>query len=256
MARQRSTDARIKSTERSFDILEEVRRRDGAGVTELAEHFGCSKSTVCEHLSTLVNKGYLTNEDGRYRVGLRFLQLGGHARARQKLYHFGRKDIDELSTETGESAKLVVEENGRGIYLYQALGDNAVTTDSHVGTRVYLHTTAVGKAILANLDEHRIPEVIEQHGLPAKTENSITDRDELENRLQTVRDRGVAFDDEERIEGWRCVAAPIQPNEDILGALSVAGPKRRIDEARFREELPELVENTAQTIEMNTKYIP
>ena len=256
MAQQPSTDTRIKSTERSFRILKEVCRRDGAGVTELADHFDCSKSTICEHLLTLVDSGYVTNDGGTYRIGLRFLELGGHARAKEKLYHFGKKDIDELSAETGESAKLVVEENGRGIYLYQALGENAVMTDSHLGTRVYLHATAVGKAILAHLNDEHISEIVDQHGLPAKTDQTVTDRDELETRLQSIKDRGVAFDDEERIEGMRCVAAPILQDGEILGALSVSGPKRRIDEPVFRKELPDLVKNTARTVEMNTKYIP
>jgi len=256
MAQQSSTDTGVKSTERSFRILEEVRRRDSAGVTELADHFNYSKSTIYEHLSTLVDCGYIKNDSGTYRIGLRFLELGGHARNKEKLYHFGKKDIDELSTETGESAKLVFEESGRGIYLYQALGENAVMTDSHLGTRVYLHTTTVGKAILAHLDDERVAEIVDQHGLPAKTEHTVTDRDELVTCFQSIRDRGVAFDNEERIEGMRCVAAPILQDDEILGALSVSGPKRRIDESVFREKLPDLVKNTARTIEMNTKYIP
>jgi DNA-binding IclR family transcriptional regulator len=254
MAANRTGGGRIKATERSFKIIEEIRRRDGAGVTELADHFECSKSTISEHLSTLNRRGYIREDDETYRIGLRFLQLGGHARSKEKLYHFGKKEIDEISAETGESAKIVVEEDGQGIYLYQSLGEHAVTTDSHLGTRVYLHATAVGKAIFAYLNEDRRSEIIDRHGLPEQTENTITDRGDLETRLQTIRDRGVAFDDEERIEGLRCVAAPIEKDDTILGALSISGPKRRIDEDTFRHDLPDLVKNTARIIEMNAKY--
>lgn len=250
----KAAHGQIKATRLSLEIVDEIRKRDEAGVTELADHFGHSKSTIHEHLKTLVNAGYLRNENGSYSLSLRFLLLGGHSRRKEELYHQGKDEVDELAEDTGESSKLVVEENGKGVYLYQTRGDRAVTTDSHIGTRVYLHTTAVGKAIFAHLPAERRKEVIDRHGLPAVTSNTVTDRDELESRLARVRDHGVAFDDEERIEGMRCVAAPIHHDGEIQGAISVSGPKKRIDDERFRTDLPELVKNTVRIIEINSKY--
>lgn len=246
-------DAPIKATERSLAIIEEIRRRDGAGVTELADHFGFSKSTIHDHLTTLVEKKYLRHEDDEYTIGLRFLNLGGYARQHQELFEMAKGEVDDLAAETGEAAKVAVEEHGRGIYLHQAWGDNAVRTDSHVGTRVYLHSNSVGKAILAHLPEDRIREIVDEYGLPEWTEYTITDREALFDELQTVRDRGVAIDNEERIRGLRCVGAPVIRDGEVLGAISVSGPTRRFDDD-YMEEMIDLVQSTARVIEINAKY--
>jgi len=200
--------------------------------------------------------GYLTADDGYYETGLRFLEFGGRARSKQRLYHFGRDEVDHLASKTGESAKLVVEQNGRGIYLYQARDEQATETDSHLGTRVHLHATAVGKVMLAHMSEERRAEVIDRHGLPAKTENTTTDRDRLDNELDTVRERGVAFDDEERMQGIRCVASPIRTAGVRLAAISVSGPTTEIDSTAFKKTLPDMVRNATRVVEMDVTYAP
>lgn len=248
------TDGLLQATRLSLRILDEIRRRDGAGVTELATHFDRSKSSIHSHLRTLAAEGYLVNKNGYYTVGLQPLQLGGYARIKHELYRMAKDEVDELAEETGETAKIVVEEGGEGVYLYQARAEQAVQTDSHVGTHVLLHSTAVGKAILANIDEERRAAIIDEHGLPQVTANTVTDRETLETRLEPIRDRGVSFDDGERIEGLRCVAAPIKTEESVLGAISVSGPKKRIGDETFRTTLPEIVRNTARVVEINATY--
>lgn len=246
-------DAPIKATERSIAILEEIRCRDGAGVTELADHFGFSKSTVHDHLKTLENTKYLHRDGDEYSIGLRFLDLGGYARQRQELYEISKREIDDLAEETGEAAKIAVEEHGRGIYLYQSRGENAVQTDSHVGTRVYLHSCSIGKAILAHLPEERASEVIDEYGLPEWTEYTITNEDELFDELETIRNRGIAIDDEERIRGLRCVGTPVMRDGEVLGAISVSGPTKRLDDDDINKMI-NLVRSTARVIELNAKY--
>ncbi|XVH33198.1 IclR family transcriptional regulator (plasmid) [Haloferacaceae archaeon DSL9] len=247
--------APIKATERSMAIVEEIQRRDGAGITELADHFRFSKSTVHDHLTTLVQMKYLCREGDEYRVGLRFLCLGGYARQQQELYELAKPEVDDLAEETGESAKFVVEEYGRGIYLYQSLGRDAVRTDSHVGTRVYLHACGVGKAILAHLPPERIEEVISEYGLPRWTDYTITDRDELYEELEEIRKRGFAIDDEERIRGLRCVASPVIRDDEVLGAISVSAPTKRFSSEELIKERADLVQSTARIIEINAKYM-
>ncbi|MFW6265713.1 MAG: helix-turn-helix domain-containing protein, partial [Halanaeroarchaeum sp.] len=118
-----TTDAPIKATMRSLEIVEELMRRDGAGVTELADALGYSKSTIHDHLTTLRAANYVRREDDRYRVGLYFLTLGGHARRHEELFEYGKGEVDDLVAETGEAAKIAVEENGRGVYLYKSRGE-------------------------------------------------------------------------------------------------------------------------------------
>lgn len=248
-------EAPIKATERSFAIIEEIRRRDGARLTELADHFGMSKSTIHEHLATLVEAQYLRRDGDEYSIGLKFLTLGGHARQQQEFYDVVRTEVDELVEETGEAAKFAVEEYGRGIYLYQSRGEKAVQTDSHVGTRVYLHSSALGKTMLAHLPDQRVDEIITEWGLPGRTEYTITDEDELYDELSHIRNRGYAIDNEERILGLKCVAAPVKRNDELLGAISVSGPTKRFADDEVINELADLVQNTARVIEINAKYM-
>lgn len=245
----------IKSTETTFKIVEALMELDGAGVSELAAHIGMPRSTVHNYLSTLEQEEYVVNENGRYEVGIRFLELGAHARDRKQIYEIARPEVRRLAEETGELANLLTEEHGRGIYLQRARGDQAVQVEAHVGTRVSLHSTALGKSILASLSDGRVDEIIETHGLDPVTPNTVTDREQLFEQLAAIRDRGYALDDEERLDGLRCVAAPILSNDDrVLGAVSVSGPSHRIRGDHFRETLPNRVLETVNVIELNVTY--
>lgn len=244
----------VGATETSLRIIDALRTLDGAGVTDLAEHLELPKSTVHNHLQTLRRNEYVTKQDSQYAVGLRFLQLGEYARDRRRIATIAPPEIDKLAEETREMANLLVEEHGRGVFLYRAKGADAVHMDTHAGKRVPLHTTGFGKSILAHLPEERVERILDRHGLPTVTPNTITDRERLLEELETVRERGYAYDDEERLEGLRCVAAPIVVDGDVLGAVSVSGPKSRIRGEYYREELPSLVMSTANVIEINSTY--
>jgi IclR family acetate operon transcriptional repressor len=245
----------IKSTETTFRIVEGLQALDGAGVSELADHTGLPRSTVHNYLSTLEQEEYVVNDDGQYEVGIRFLELGAYARNRRQIYEIAEPEVSWLAEETDELANLLIEEHGRGTYLQRARGEKAVQVEAHVGTRVSLHSTALGKSILAHLSESRVDEIIEMHGLEPTTPKTITDRAELFERLAEIRERGYAIDDEERLEGLRCVAAPILSTEGrVLGAVSVSGPSHRIRDDRFRETLPNRILEAVNVIELNVTY--
>lgn len=245
----------IKSIDTTFRIVNELKKQNGAGITVLADTLGRSKSTIHSHLATLEEQEYVVKDGDTYHVGLRFLTLGGHARTRMNIAETAKPEIDDLAAETGETATVMTEEYGRGVYLYQTQGQQAVNTDSNIGTRVQLHCTAVGKAVLAHLDEERVETILDRQGLSKRTENTITDRETLRAELERIRERGYAFDEEERIEGIRCVAAPITiGDDDVLGALSVSGPTRRINGDRFEEKLPTEVTDAARVVEINMEY--
>ena len=239
----------------TFEILEVLKERDGCGVAELADHLGTPKSTVHDHLRSLQSLGYVVNDDGTYRVGARFLDLGGYARQRMKIYQVAKPEIKKLAEETGEHANLMVEEHGLGIFLYKTEGEDAVQLDTYAGMQVHLHTTSLGKAMLAHMPDDRVDEIVDRHGLPPGTENTITDPDELRAELREIRQRGYATDMEERVEGMRCIAAPIVgPNDDLAGAVSISGPTIRMQGEQFEEELPEEVLGTANVIAVNLTY--
>lgn len=245
----------IQSVETALTILEFIRDNEDAGVTEIANDFGRSKSTIHHYLSTLAEYGYLEKENGRYRLGMRFLTLGGTVREQEELYHLSRDDVDRLARESGEKARLIVERDGHGITLYQSTGEHSDDTHTHVGSIEELYCTAAGKAFLADLPDERVEQYLSETPLHPYTENTITDPDELRDELDEIRSRGIAVDDEERYDGLRCIASAIVSSEgELLGALSVSGPTERMSGERFRTEIPDLLRTVTGVVEINTTY--
>lgn len=246
---------RIKSAETTLQVLETIRDLDGATVAELAAELDRPTSTVHNYLRTLERNEYLIKEDDRYRVSVRFLAFGDHVKSRLPIRRIAKPEIDELAERTGELASVMIEEHNKGVYVYHNSGDKAVTLDAHPGMTTYLHQTALGKALLSQYDAATVDAVVDDHGLPEATPNTITDRDELRSELEDVRERGYAIDRGERVLGVQCVAVPITPSDGPpRGAISVSGPKRRMKEEFFESELPRLVQETASVIEINLRF--
>ena len=245
----------IQSIRKAFRVVRTIQELDGASLTAIARELDMPQSTAHNYLNSLTDAQYLVDRDGTYRVGIRFLEHGAYARNRMEIYDVAKPEVDKLAEETGELANLLVEEHGRGSYLHRARGRDAVQVEAHVGTRVSLHSTALGKAILAHMPPERREEIIDRRGLPERTPRTTTDRGELSDELQDVRDRGYAFDNGERLEGLRCVAAPVRnQSERVLGAVSVSGPMNRLRGARIDEELPRQLLEAVNVIELNITH--
>ena len=246
----------IEAVEKSITVLEALQELNGAGVTELTNHLDMAKATVHSHLVTLRASELVVQDGSEYRVGLRFLGFGEYAKHQQKLYPVVKQEADALAEEAGEAIQFLVEEHGRGVYLYKTEADRAIQTGAHTGSRRPLHCTALGKSVLAHLPEKRVDKIVERHGLPQQTPNTITNRSDLHAELAKIREQGYAFDDEEVQPGLRCVAAPVFDFDgDVLGAISIAGPTSRMSDDRFNETIPEMVLNSANIIEINVRHI-
>lgn len=245
----------VRTTEKTLALIELLKQRDGGRVTEVADELDMGKSAVHNHLSTLEQHGYVIKDDGTYRLGLKLLELGGYTRNQLTLHEIAEPEVKGIAEKTGERANLMTEEDGEGVYLYRSKGERAIDLDTYTGMRVPLHTTALGKAILAHTPRERVEGIIDQHGLSKPTENTVTDRNTLFDRLEQVRERGFALDDEERLVGLRCVAAPIvASDETVLGSISISAPTSRMDAERFEREIPDVVRGAANVIELSVKY--
>lgn len=248
----------IKATQTTFRIIETINELDSATVSDLSNELDLPTSTIHNYLKTLEENEYLVNNNGSYRVGLRFLGLGERARSRIQIYEEAKPELKKLATRTSELVNLVVEEHGRGIFIYRAKGNNATEfhtyVSSHVGDRVYLHSSASGKAILANLEQSRVNEILDRHGLPELTEQTIQDHDVLLEELDDIRENGVAFDYEEQLPGLWSVAVPVQKNDQLLGSISVSGPASRLSSERFEEELPNLLKEVSNVIQIEMAF--
>ncbi|WP_246998140.1 IclR family transcriptional regulator [Halosolutus gelatinilyticus] len=255
MAREESErDGGIQSTKTSFEIVHALQETGPARLSEIADRLDLAESTTHRHLRTLLDLRYVSRDGERYQLGLRFARLGRAARTRDPAYEMTRRHVQTLAEETGERAQFVVEDHGLGIYLHVETGSRAVRAGFGVGRQIHLHCSSAGKAILAHSPRERVDEILDRWELPALTENTVAGREELYRELEAVRDRGVAFNREEHVDGLNGTAVPIRRDGTVLGALAVAGPSHRLTGDWYEEELPSTMLAAANELELNATY--
>lgn len=238
-----------KTTQTSFRVLDGLARLQGGGVTDIARHLDMPKSTAYKHLATLQDIGYVKKDGKEYYLGAKFAELGDATRRGHTLYRVARANAEQLARATGDVVGLFVEEKGRGVDLARVRGNYASENDIVFANSRYLHASAAGKAILAQLPEARVNEILGQNELPRVTENTITDRPELLEQLKVIRDRGAAFECGEQQRSYHSIATPIGSSDAVLGSIYVAGPPDRLSTPRMRQDLTMTLETTARDIE-------
>jgi len=254
MASDQGTGKGIESDGTLFDIVELLRELDGAGVTELADRLDVAKSTVHAHLTTLRDRGFAVKRAGEYELGLRFFEYGQYARSRLEVVRSGVFAVDELEAETGEMVWLLTHQHGKAIYVYGRAGDNAIDVNTILGTWVHMHCNSGGKAILAHLPTPEAESIIDTHGLPARTEQTITDRERLLAELGRIEDRGYALNLGEDLEGIHAVGVPLVVDGEVQGALSVAGPAHRMPRDRCGGAVLDRLRAATDEIDLTLAY--
>lgn len=232
--------SRARTTQKSFRILEELLHRDEPRITELAEHLEMSKSTIHNHLNTLHQCGYVVKDGAEYRVGLKFLEIGGFIRSRIDLYQYARPEVADLRDETGESIYLSIEEAGEGVVLIEA-GNPSTATEWYTGKRFSLSETPEGKTMLAEYSDSRLEEV-----LAAEFDG---DQAQLREELSAIQTDGFALSSASAVgEIWR-VAVPIREEDgSLVGTLSLAD-EHDADMTGPSEAIIQSVRDTASRIE-------
>ena len=226
----------VQTVDKAAQILYALAQEpSGVGVTDLARRVRVNPSTVYRILSTLCMH-HLVEQDpvtSAYRLGLGVLRLSSTILQSMELRRAARPVMERLRDETGETVNLMVLDGTTGVYVESVESHQSVRKVVHVGTVEALHCSAVGKAILAFLEESRLEEILAR-GLQRFTPNTITSADALKDHLAVVRGRGYAIDDEEGEVGTRCVGAPIFGLDGrVTAALSVSGPSFRLTRERL-----------------------
>lgn len=247
-----ATDSTVGSDERVLDIIEALKRRTTAGVTELAEEVEMPKSTVHVHLSTLKDRGYVVqNDDRRYRLGLQFLDIGMEVRETQEMYDEVVPKLDEIADETNEKVWWVVEENGKAVFLAKSLGSRAIRTNSRIGQHTELYELAGGMAIMSVLPEDRLETILDGYSFPLEDGRN---RNDLEAELAKIREQGVAYGPEYFLKGVSGVGAPLTDNSgSVYGAISISGPSDRLDD-RITTDFADLVRGVTGELRVNLSY--
>jgi DNA-binding IclR family transcriptional regulator len=225
----------VQSVERAFAILDAVATRP-AGVTALADRLGLPKSTVARLLSSLEGLGAVERADGRlWRVGPAVEAFARSTAHEPSLAQIARPELERLVREIGEDAGLGLPDGYDVHYVEQVESDHPVQLRDWIGTRAPMHTVPSGLVLLADWPAEAIDAYVD-HGLPARTPQTVIDPEQLRARLVDVAISGYAWGLEEYADGINSVAAPVRDAAGhAIAAIHVHGPAYRFP-ARGAEE--------------------
>src|SRR5215472_5641150 len=164
------------AVERALNILEAAaHRRDGLTNSEISRKLAIPKSSASYILRTLERRGYLRRdaESGRYRLGLKILSLGGDAQANLDIADVALPFMRPLSEKIHLTVHLAVLDQGEAVYVEKVEAPGFFKVNTWVGRRMFLHSTSVGKALLAWLPKHDIEAIMRQQGMKKRTPKTI-----------------------------------------------------------------------------------
>lgn len=224
---------------RGLDVLEALAAADaqGIGPSSIAERVGLDKATVTRLLRTLVETGYVAQDESsrRYRLTGKILRLAHGVRNGTDLQLVSRPYLRQLRDDVQETVHLGVMEGLAVFYVDKLLADNSIQLVSQVGQTMPLHTTSLGKAILAALPEAEREAIYLLMDFAPRTPRTIRSIGRFRQEIALTQARGYAVDDRENEEFGACVAVAIVGADGRpVGAISVSGPDFRIRD-RFEE---------------------
>jgi IclR family transcriptional regulator, acetate operon repressor len=235
-----------QSVERALAVLRCFERAPGSvGVSEIAVATGLSVSTAHRLVRALCAGGLLTQDvrTERYQLGPLLVVLG--RRAEDQLgYARALPALESLAEATGESVNLGIRSGAEVLVVLAVASSQPLRFDQLAGSRVPIHTSAMGKCLLAFVGPGADP-LGDLPRLGRFTDRTITRRDELLAALRQTRERGWALNDEERNPGVRAVAAPVlDANGTAVAAVAVQGPALRLPDDRLPAVADRIAEAT------------
>jgi DNA-binding IclR family transcriptional regulator len=221
----------IHSIEKALDVIEVLSARDSVSLIELAELVNQPKSSLYRIILTLEKRGFISrsDEDGKYCLGYKQLVITKNLLERSSLRNASLTEMTKLVDKYGDTVNLCVLFEQDILYMEILEGTYALRMLDKVGSKSPFHATATGKAIAAFLPEENVKELIVAKGLPRLTPNTIIDEHALFLELNQIKEQGFALDNEEIVQGARCIAVPIfDMFGHILGAISLSGALHRL----------------------------
>ncbi|AYM14769.1 MULTISPECIES: IclR family transcriptional regulator domain-containing protein [Agrobacterium] len=236
---------------KSLDILQyvgETERR--LKFKDLSARTGFSKSTLYRILSALSSRGFIATDrrDQSYILGPKFTALAGSISRSSELIAVSSAILKSIADTYGENVNLGVMNGDFQQATARWEGRGAREFASALGEKKQLYCTGLGKALLAFQPELEQDRLIAQIEFSRYTPNTIMNAADLRAEMRTIQARGFAIDDNEIIEGVRCVSVPIyDAGGDAIASISITGPAyRMIDERLY--ELASVLQSASRTI--------
>lgn len=227
-----------KNVKSTFDLLEAFCKNNyPLGVTELSNILLEGKSSVYQKIKILEELEYIEQEEytKKYILTTKLLEMVNNSlRSYYERTNIHRY-VKQVAEETGEFTYFGLRNTkNRIVYIDRYANENALSVYTNVGDSPLPHCTAHGKALLSFLSVEQIEEVIKE-GLPKFTEKTITTREALFEEIRKIRENGYAVDDEERVLGVKCVAAPIfDSNKEVIGAIGISGMNQNMTDEKIK----------------------
>ena len=234
-----NSDHTYQSLKRGLRIIEVIAAiGSSATLAEIARKTALPRSTAHHLLRALVEFGYLVQDGGArtYTLAPKLFRLTGSTWTREQLAELAMPYLDELSRRTGEGTSLAVLRDGVVTVIAKREPEGPVRVVQEVGARRPIYCTAVGKALAAWLPEQELVGIIRRTAFERLTPNTITSAAAFRREMARIRATGFAIDNEEHIEGIRCIATAVRDHSgEVRASLCVVGPKNRLPRRRLAE---------------------
>lgn len=232
----------VKSAERTVRILELLSEcRSPLGLREISDRLDMPRASTHALLVTLGKHGWVDNDRGQYRLGIRCLRTSAAFVDADPMVLRAERLVSELNTELRETIHLACLDGSDIVYLLTSQTPHALASVSRPGRRMSAWVTALGKAILAERDREDVEELL-PGDMPALTPKTLTSHDALFDDLEATRERGYAIDDEESTMGLKCFAVAVGIDRPLTHALSCPVPLARLDDAQEKLIVERLLE--------------
>jgi DNA-binding IclR family transcriptional regulator len=240
----------VPALTKTLDILELLGRTKEASFTEIHTKLNIPKSSAFQILNTLKSRGYIRHagESLKFSLGFRLFELGMQAVSRLDIRAEALPSLRDLMMKTKQTCHLAILDETEGVYLVKVEGTQPVRLNSWEGRRLPLHSTSMGKVLLAWQDPAKLDEILKKIELTRFTERTITSPAKFKKHLEAVRERGWALDDEENELHIRCLGSPVRNiRGEVVAAISISGLASQIDASRLLE-FPEMLKETCRQL--------
>jgi IclR family KDG regulon transcriptional repressor len=241
---------RVPAIDKCFAILELLAQsREPMGISDISGRLDLNKSTVFNILHTLMDLNVLENQtDGKFVFGTRFYTLGNMAGNRSKLIQTAHPYLETINEKTKLSAFLGLRSDRRVILIDKVDSAYGIKVSSEIGMQMPVLAGAGIKAMLSQLPDEEVDEILARTELKRYTPYSIIDKAVYKQEIIGVRKQGIAYDREEYIEGMVAFAIPVKANvRDLQAAIWAVGLTRQVSNSSI-PEVTELLKGISEEI--------
>ncbi|MDP3962217.1 MAG: IclR family transcriptional regulator [Pseudorhodobacter sp.] len=240
----------IQSLDRAIDLMNTLAEGGAMTLSEVAARMAQSPATLYRILTTLQRRA-LVEADAKsqeWSIGPDAFRLGAAFLRRSSMVDRARPVMRHLMEMTGETSNLGIEKSDRVMFVCQVETEETIRAFFPLGTLSPLHASGIGKVMLSRASAARLDRLFKDGDLESFTRQTIVTRQAIGAELARIRQQGFAFDNEEKAEGMRCIAAPIVNfHGEAIAGISISGPSHRLTMAKV-EAIGSLVRAAAEEV--------